>query len=171
MHGRCCTGSSSRYPGPTMYANTCFATLPPWIWKPSFWVKFLTGSHGFTISFLKNVQGTSPYIWRPTESGCINFLQLATFITQNRLLYITRRCAPYGCTCGVDVVEDEFHSYTEKRFCTIRRSDTFWGIYLQCISSYHKGWLLKFMLYLNGDQNSTSLDIFPCRFGKVRETV
>ena len=66
--------------------------------NPDFWSIFVIRSHWFTITSSKNIQGTSPYIWRPAGSDCIYFMQLATFITQNRLFYIniTRRCAPYG---------------------------------------------------------------------------
>ena len=105
MHGRCCTGPRSGYPG------------------SSFVSTFSIFSHWFNISSSQNTQEAGPYIWRSPERDCIYFMQVATFIMQNWCIYTIWSCAP----CRIDIGKDEFHSYTEEGFFTIRCSDKLWG--------------------------------------------
>ena len=123
MHGRCCSGPRRGYPGSTNHAKTCLATLLPRIWKPSFGSTFSIFSHWFNISFSQNTQEAGPYIWRSPERDCIYFMQVATFITQNWYIYTIWSCAP----CRIDIGTDEFHSYTEEGFFTIRCRNRLWG--------------------------------------------
>ena len=119
MHGRCCTGPRSGYPGSTIYAKTCLVTLLPRIWKPSFGSTFSILSHWFNISSSQSTQEAGPYIWRSPERDCIYFMQVATFIMQNWCIYSIWSCAP----CRINIGKGEFHSYTEEGFFTIRCSD------------------------------------------------
>ena len=120
---QCCTGPRSGYPRSTIYAKTCLVTLLPRIWKPSFGSCFSILSHWFNMPSSQNAEEAGPCIWRSPERDCIYFMQLATFIMQNRCIYAIWRCAP----CRMDMVKDEFHSYTEEGFFTIQCSDMFWG--------------------------------------------
>ena len=123
IHGRCCTGPRSGYPGSTIYVKTCVVALLPWIWKPSFGSTFSILSHWFDISSSQNTQEAGPYIWRSPERDCIHFMQVATFIMQNWCIYTIWSCPPRK----IDKGKDEFHSYTEEGIVTIRCSDRLSG--------------------------------------------
>ena len=55
-----------------MYAKTCFVTLPPWIWKPSFGSSFRTLSHWFNFSSSSNAQGTPTSGAHQRDTACVS---------------------------------------------------------------------------------------------------
>ena len=79
-----------------MCGNIATLDMKAWLW--SSFLHYHTGSTFHPVRTYRKLLPTS---------GNLNFKQLATFITQNRCIYTTRRCA-------------------EKSFYTTRCSDRFW---------------------------------------------